>query len=257
MPPNQSLVQAMRNKPARGLPPDPAPMTPAPGNVYPNGPVGPRARERSPLTDLFPTFQTAHAYFTQISVESSFDPGASPAIYGLRRLRPGVDFGDEFSLFSLEGSALPPDTGGNGIPSGTYEALAWCDSDKTARQAALVVGINLPMEPGTWMQWDACPVPGMHDGESGLRSQQSQSPVLWFGHLPPGSLDTLTTIPSRTFARSWAPFVYRISMGQSLDVGLVVAGAAVPWNTTNSVIVGYAALQLGLGMSTNRQRWGE
>lgn len=257
MPSNQSLIQAMRNRPARGVPGEPAGSLalPAPGVV--TTPAGPRAASRSPLTDLFPTFETAHAYFTEISIAGSFDPGTDPAIFGLRRLRPGVDFGDEFSLFSLEGAALPPDTGGNGIPTGTFEAYAWCQSDPTARGAALVVGINLPMEPGAWSAWPGCPIPGVHAGETALRSPQSQSSVLWFGHLPPGALDPLATIPSRTFARSWAPFVKRVSMGQTLDVGLVVAGAEVPWATTNGVIVGYGALQLGLGMSTNRQRWGE
>lgn len=259
MPMNQSLIQAMRNRPARGLPPNAAgsSIIPPPGIV--TEPAGPRARERSPLIDLLPLFETIHAYFIQVPVDLTDGPASwNTAAYGLKSVQVGRDFGSELGLFGLDATLLPPDTTGVGPARNSKVATTWCGGDKTARQAAVVVGVDLPINVGEWQGWDGPPVPGVHDGATGLISGQGRGQVLWFGHFPPGNLDpTSGPIQFRTFAKSWAPYIRRITMGQRIDVALVLQRSALTWGTEDAVICGYAAVQLSVGVSTNMQRWGE
>lgn len=244
--------------PARGLASAPAALRTLPTPGVTTDPVPTRARARTPLTDLFPTFDTISAYFTSIPVDGSFQTSAGSAgVFGLQSVTAGEGgVPQEFSVFGVEATLYSPDVG---AAIGTLP-LAWGagDSPNLSRNCAIIVGINLPIQQGSWTAWVPPGVPGISTGSgSTLSGAQKTAKPFFYANFPPGSSSTLTNCRVLQKSRNWAPFVKRVTQGQRLDVGFVVGHGCVPaWSESNN-LNGFADVQISIGLTENMGRWSE
>lgn len=212
----------------------------------------PRQGGRSPLTDLFPTFQVVEAWFESITNTASISSGMG-AIFGLQRLAILDNNSQEASLFNVQVDMLPADQAGT---FGT-DPIAWGNLRGT--EAAIVIGKNLPMQPGRWSDW-ASPMPGLTNpskGAAGAQHSGSRNPhaaVLLQVPFPTGKI-TDTTPQAKTIIKAWAPYVHRFITGDTLDIGLVIGNPASVLISNAKNLNGYALVQASIGLTENLTSW--
>ncbi len=257
---SKQLALSMR-APHRGS--NPFPVAP-PRGISPGvaeGETSPRARSRSPLTDLFPTFATIHAGFTSIALDGTFTASAGHVgVYGLQSVTAGVDIPQEFAVFSVNATLQSPDTAGT--LNGGINACAWGTDGTSAqlngRKAAIIMGINLPITLGNWVDWHPRVVGLDITSAAGKSSVNDRAPLpFWWAHFPPGSCSTNANNRVAQPSRSWAPWVMRVPLGARLDIGFALAGEANASWLEDFSIYGFADVQVGIGLTSNRVRWEE
>lgn len=250
------LPKKFRRPPSRGIP------TRIPGSIMPPEPSSgqlppsPRSAPRSPFTDLFPTFDVVAAYFTSITWPIFTFTNTDTIAYCLRSFRAGSDVRGDFSIFSVDGTMLPPDSGGivpGGIPT------AWGGGDTaapTGREVGILIGVDLGVPANTWAIRNNLRLPGIagHSAQAGVSLAQ-QPRLIHFEKFPIGTY-TEPAIREKKFSRSFAPWVRRVPEGSSLDILLVGLGKAFSYEA-GSQVNGYASIQVGIGLAENEQRFTE
>lgn len=248
--PNRALDLALSNKnPARGSPGVPAvPVELSPG--IPQSPIPPRAEQRSPLTDLFPTFDTINAGFTEIALDGRTPGNNKTNVYCLRSIQAGRDYPSEFAVFGVSWEMMSCDTTGEaGID---HTPVAW--GLEYGRDAMMFMGIDLPVGEGEWREY---PIQLPGQPAFGTSVGQNIAPF-WTQKFPAGSwASSGATLLEKTGSKSWAPWVKRVPFGSRLQICFGVRVSAVnSWNNGGEEhICGYANVQVSIGATEARTRW--
>ncbi len=199
-----------------GKPAGSAPLPPVPSWSDPE-----RKADRSPLTSIFPQMDVIEAWFDGALplLPDPFNIGSTEsAWFGLQRVRIPKDFGQEILLYGVSVDLAPPDTDGTGGAG----AIGWGTTRGTG--AAIVIGMDLPIQLGSWRQGPGS-IPRVETGAttSGPLTDRRQAAWIDTFNFPSGKLSDTT--PTRLIhSRNYSPAVYRITNNHSLDVALVVRG---------------------------------
>lgn len=195
---------------------------------------------RTPFADLLPTFQPVSGWFTAITVAAPAIAAGNSAWYGLRRVKVQTNNDQELLINGIEAEALPADVDGTG-GSGS---MAW--GSASGLRAALVVGVDLPIQPGAWTSAPAA-IAGIETSGTYLNSSQVEdSRIIWFASLPTGKF-TDTAPQKWHIVKSWGAFTKRVTAGRSLDIALVVNRTAV--NGLSGTIYGFGSVTVSAGLT--------
>lgn len=220
------------------------PVVTGPGTLAPiprpDEPLPPwRSGLRSPFTDLLPVFRPVHGWFQSIAVAAPQIATGQSAWYGLQSVAVTLDNDQELQLNGVEAEVLPCDVDGAG---GATSPIAWGTSAGIG--AALVVGIDLPVQFGAWTSAPSM-VPGVETtGDYANTPAARGSGVLWYTSLPTGKYTD--TVPNKwKTVKSWGAFTARVTQGRRLDIALVVRRSAIHNITGN--LYGYGAVTVTAG----------
>ncbi len=254
------LPKRPRRGPIRGVPGLPGTFDANLPPAEPIEPHGPRTAPRSPFTDLFPSFDIVSAWFTSIpSPPVGFGPDPDESVvYCLRTVRAGGEIPNDFAVFSVAMTMLPPDSAG--VVPGPATGINWGIGDTvapTSRDVGILVGINLGVPANTWAL-KRVPLPGVMPIEdySAVSLPRNKPPgLIHYEKFPIGTY-TEPAIREKVVSRSFAPWVRRVPEGSSLDILLVGKAGAFDFDPLGlKRINGYAMIQVGIGLTENTQRW--
>ena len=198
---------------------------------------------RSPLVDLLPTFTPFHAWFNAVPVAAPTIASGHSAWFGLERLKAGDNIDQELLVSGIEAELLPADVLG---AYGGSSPLAWGDAGGLA--AAIVVGIDLPIQRGAWTSAPAL-VPGIETTQTTGQTIGGDTRVLWYATFPTGKL-TDTTPNKWHLVKSWGPVVSRIPQGRNLDIALIVRRSMIHNQTGN--VFGHASIIVTAGLANTQ-----
>lgn len=227
-----SNFPAAKNGPS-GLPPLRQPKPAGPAILPPpaNWADPERKADRSPLTSIFPQMDVIEAWFDGALplFPDPFTIGTGQsAWFGLQRVRIPKDFGQEILLYGATVDLAPTDVDGVGGSGG----VGWGTTRGTG--AAIVIGADLPIE---YLNWKVGPgsVPRVETGSSGPLTDRRQASWIETFNFPCGKLSD--AVSSRfTLSRSYAPAVYRVTNGHTLDVALVVRSTQASGSGIRTVV---------------------
>lgn len=239
----------------RGIAVYPARM-PAQGALPPPAPSIP-----SPLVSLFPTLRNWNFGIAEIPINGA-NATQSPSIaataaawYGLGRIRVDVDTGNEIGFAGYDVQLLPADVNGTVTPQSGATPAAWGNSLGTL--AAVVIGQNLPIEPG---QWSGAPafVPGIDGNAANTELPHNPPPYLAVIGFPTGKLTDTAPNKLRQQYMSGASLV-RITRGSTLDIAIVLNRAqyeAVRVVAAARVLAAHISVILKSVPVSNQQKFG-
>lgn len=176
---------------------------------------------RAQLLDQFPDAVTVQAGANAIPAPASYaHVGGTAAWYGLQEVVSGRDVPVEFSLTAVMATLLACDPDGHGGDSGAVNPQAWGTASGT--QAAIVIGVDLPVRRGEWAQAPVY-VPGLGVlGDTGSEGPKVSRYASVF-EFPPGKLND--TVKAKLYAaQPYAPLAIRLREKQRLGVAFVVNG---------------------------------
>src|SRR6185503_5956489 len=130
----------------------------------------------------------------------------------------------ELTVVGINATLLPSDSAAAGnaaIGVAAADAQAW--GDTAGFTAAIVVAKNLPINDGAW-SWARAHVAGIEPNPTGAINHQAIADYIAVFGFPTGKLND-TTPNKVSEVRAYAPFVNRITQGETLDIALVVRAA--------------------------------
>ncbi len=211
-----------------------------------------RNRERnaaSVLTDQFPGFKSLPCGFTQISIVNPTITAGESAWLGLGRWKVQgdgpFDPKQEIGIYAVTLELGPTDNASAAdISWGTTLGLG----------GAIVIGTNLPFGTVGGVSSSPAYVPGVEASGQGILLSQRHSPYIFSTGFPSGKLTD--TVPAKTWLRvSFAPYIYRVARGTTIDVALVIRRAQITGQTGN--INGLARVAIDVGLPEHEIAWAE
>lgn len=196
----------------------------------PTRPDPERSAGSSPLTAIFPSQESRHAYFVSVAGAALTVAAGESAWFILRRIRFG-DFGNsttppDYPQAALVGlsAELWGTNPAAADPYGTGTSRAW--GDVRGDGAAIVVARDLPFDDQTWASYPAY-IPGIDLAGTGgtvnpARSSADYIRVLRFA---PGTIADATPAV-RPYNFRFPPMLYRFPQG-TLDIALVIGSAYI------------------------------
>lgn len=212
---------------------------------------------RSPIIADLPTFdEPLVCGFSEIEVPTATDCSAAAAWYGLLDVKIRDTYGQEVGLFKVETELCSPDLVGVEdvyLPWGTDDPGGGFGSGVGVY---IVIGTNLPTRgrPAQWVT-AGCPLPGANATGTPLMMSVGRSPYILQRSFPTGSFGAADQVKSR-LPSSFAPFIKRLSLDDSLQVALVVRGNRIVNPGTAQYIRGFAMISMWLGNTVNGQTFG-
>jgi hypothetical protein len=201
------------------------------------------ASSRSVAVNL-PGFRSMSGYFRSINFKSAVTiPSGLSAWYGLNRIRVDADTAQDVLVASIQAELMSTDPDATGANTGAASPNDWGTAQ--GQGAAIVVGIDLPIELNEWTA-AAYYGPDVEAGGNDLVSQRMLSPYMWTLGFPPGKWGA-STLERIVVTRSFVPFVQRVTKGSSIDIALVVRGSQISGITGQ--ICGLAKVDVCLGQT--------
>jgi len=201
------------------------------------------------LIDQFPAFKVFPCGFTKVAGPNSGITNS--AWFGLGRWKVGgvgpFDPQQEIGVYAVSMELGPCD-------SASAADTSWGDTNGLGTGAAIAVGINLPFGTVGGRRDASANIPGVETtGQGALLSQRSPQFIMTSGFAAGKFTDPT---PNKVWLRvSFAPYVYRIAKGQTLDVAWVVRGSQV--NNQAGNFNGLARVEISAGLTEHEIAWSE
>lgn len=166
---------------------------------------------------------TEQAYFTIVELAAPVITAGQAAWYGLRRIRVRQELGQEIRVIGVHYHLLPTNPNGTAF-NGAALPLAW--GDTLGLSAAIVIGVNLPIQLNAWTSAQAYiagidTVAAAPVGASRLSGANMPRYIVAPIRFPTGSVDQITPNFNTGFI-SLEGDQYPVRANETLDVALVV-----------------------------------
>lgn len=220
-----------------------------PTRIDPPSPGAQKRNSPSLLTDQFPGFKSLPFGFTQIAVANPAIAVGASAWIGLGRWTVGgtapFDIQQEVGIYGITLELGPTDNvSAADISWGTTLGLG----------GAIVVGTNLPFGAVGAVSASTAFIPGVEATGNGALLAQRQSAYLFDTGFASGKFTDGT--PNKAWLRiTYAPYIFRVNRGTTIDAALVIRGSQINGQTGN--INGLCRGFIDIGLPEHEVFWTE